>query len=375
MQDRFWLFLSLLFFASRFQAQPAPDLVDDRADKRVRALFLNLQQISKKGILFGHQDALAYGVHWKEEPGRSDVKDVCGAYPAVYGWDVSKLGKYAFNIDTVDFERMKGWMVEAYKMGGVNTISWHMDNPVSGGSSWDRTRAMHTLLPGGENHEWYKNRLDLFAEYISDIKTGFLFFKHRVPVIFRPFHEMSGSWFWWGGENVSPEDYKAVWRFTVHYLRDEKKLHNLLYAYSPDIVDSEEAYLKFYPGDDYVDILGLDDYHDVSSEERAVSLTRRLRMLVQLAEDKGKVAAMTETGFESIPRDDWWTEVLLKYITADPVASRIAWVLVWRNARLNHHYAPFPGHRSAANFVKFCEDPVMLLSNDLPKMYRMPRER
>lgn len=369
------MFLSLLFFASRFQAQPAPDLVDDRADKRVRALFLNLQQISKKGILFGHQDALAYGVHWKEEPGRSDVKDVCGAYPAVYGWDVSKLGKYAFNIDTVDFERMKGWMVEAYKMGGVNTISWHMDNPVSGGSSWDRTRAMHTLLPGGENHEWYKNRLDLFAEYISDIKTGFLFFKHRVPVIFRPFHEMSGSWFWWGGENVSPEDYKAVWRFTVHYLRDEKKLHNLLYAYSPDIVDSEEAYLKFYPGDDYVDILGLDDYHDVSSEERAVSLTRRLRMLVQLAEDKGKVAAMTETGFESIPRDDWWTEVLLKYITADPVASRIAWVLVWRNARLNHHYAPFPGHRSAANFVKFCEDPVMLLSNDLPKMYRMPRER
>lgn len=48
-------------------------LVDDRADKRVRALYANLQRLSGKGILFGHQDALAYGVHWKAEPGRSDV--------------------------------------------------------------------------------------------------------------------------------------------------------------------------------------------------------------------------------------------------------------------------------------------------------------
>ena len=77
---------------------------------------------------------------------------------------------------------------------------------------------------------------------------------------------------------------------------------------------------------------------------------------------------MTETGFNAIPRDDWWTEVLLKYITADPIASRIAWVLVWRNARLDHHFGPF-----AENFKKFCEAPVTIFSDDLPKMYRMPK--
>ena len=56
-----------------------------------------------KGILIGHEDDLAYGVGWKEEKGRSDIKDITGSYPALYGWDVSKLGR-PFNIDTVDFE-------------------------------------------------------------------------------------------------------------------------------------------------------------------------------------------------------------------------------------------------------------------------------
>ena len=94
-------------------------------------------------------------------------------------------------------------------------------------------------------------------------------------------------------------------------------------------------------------------------------------MVVELAEEKDKVAALTETGFEAIPDDNWWTERLLKHIKSDPVASRISWVLVWRNARKSHHYAPYPKHSSAEDFIKFSKDPIMLFEEELPNVYRL----
>ena len=93
-------------------------------------------------------------------------------------------------------------------------------------------------------------------------------------------------------------------------------------------------------------------------------------MLVEMAEEKGKVAALTETGLEKIPESTWWTDRLLHYITADPVASKIAWVMVWRNARTSHHYGPYPGHTSASNFIEFCQDPIIMLGDQIPKLYK-----
>ena len=75
-----------------------------------------------------------------------------------------------------------------------------------------------------------------------------------IPVIFRPFHELNGSWFWWGGKNCTPEEIKQLYRFTVAYLRDQKNVHNLLYAYNTDRFTTKEDYLERYPGDEWVDI-------------------------------------------------------------------------------------------------------------------------
>ena len=108
-------------------------LVDQDATRKTKALYAQLKNISKTNILFGHQDALAYGVHWKNwHKRRSDVHDVCGKHPALVGWELSKLGKFSHNIDTVDFQHMKGWIKEVYRMGGINEISWHMDKAVLG---------------------------------------------------------------------------------------------------------------------------------------------------------------------------------------------------------------------------------------------------
>ncbi len=341
--------------------------IDKEATSQTEALFRNLRTISNEGILFGHQDDLAYGVYWKDESGRSDVKDASGSYPAVFGWDISKLGQRSFNIDSVDFEKMKGWIKQAYQLGGINTISWHMDNPVSNGDSWDNTPAVYSILPGGEKHEWYKEKLDLFVHFLSDLNVDGV----QIPIIFRPFHEHTGNWFWWGRGNCTSEEFTALWQFTVNYLKEEKDVHHLLYAYSTDRFKSEEDYLDFYPGDEFVDILGYDDYHSIKTKEQRPELIRQLKTIVKLAENRGKVAALSESGYETIPVDDWWTSVLLEGLTSDTTARKIAYCMIWRNAWPNHHYAPFEGHPSAPDFKKFKEDPFILFVDEVPiDMYK-----
>lgn len=345
----------------------SPEPVDKEASPQTKALFRNLITIGDEGILFGHQDDLAYGVYWKDMPGRSDVKDASGSYPAVFGWDISKIGQRPFNIDSVDFEKMKNWIRRAYQMGGINTISWHIDNPVTGGDSWDNTPAVYSILPDGENHEWYRGKLDLFADFLNDLSVDGV----KVPIIFRPFHEHTGNWFWWGRGNCTAEEYTAVWQFTVNYLKNEKDIHHLLYAYSTDRFKSEEDYLEFYPGDDFVDVIAYDDYHSIKTLDDKPELIRQLTTIVKLAEEKGKIAALSESGFETIPVDDWWTTVLLEGLTSDTTARKISYCLMWRNARPDHHYAPYEGHPSAADFRKFKEDPYMLFLDEVPlDMYK-----
>jgi len=358
-------------FAQFVDAIPV-GISDPKATRQTQALFENLRALSGKSILFGHQDALAYGVTWNGELNRCDVKEVCGAYPAVFGWDVGKLAKNnMYNIDSVHFEQMKHWIQQAYEMGSVNTISWHIDNLVSGGNSWDTTTAIRQLLPGGSHHHKLLEQLDLFADFVSDLKSKGLF-KHPIPIIFRPWHENTGAWFWWGKASCTPEEYKILWRFTVDYLRNVKNIHHLLYAYSPDPFQTKAAYLETYPGDAYVDIMGLDHYFWANSATRAQELTKKLEIIVQLAEERGKIAALTETGLEAIPDRLWWTEALLNNITATPTAGKISYLLVWRNAynRKNHYYAPYAGQISAPNFVYFTRNQRVMLNDRLPKMYK-----
>ena len=86
-------------------------------DRETRALFHNLRQLARQHVLFGHQDALAYGYDWVAEPGRSDVRDVSGSYPAVYGWEVGGLETGAAkNLDGVDFN------LTCVPTGGLETV-------------------------------------------------------------------------------------------------------------------------------------------------------------------------------------------------------------------------------------------------------------
>ena len=366
--------LLLVFWATHLTAQSG--VSDPKASPRTKALFDNLQSMSGRQILFGHQDDLAYGVSWKGEPNRSDIHDVYGAYPSVFGWDLGELGKNArYNIDSVPFAMMRKYMRKAYAMGSINTLSWHVDNPRTGGDAWDTTTVVRDLLPGGPLHGKLREQLDGVADYLKGLTNrGVL--GHKIPVIFRPWHENTGNWFWWGSAGCTPEEFISLWRFTVDYLRKERNIKHLLYAFSPSSnYTSAEEYLRTYPGDEYVDILGLDYYfHPYNLQESRQVLSDRLALISRIARERGKISALTETGYETIPDSAWWTQMLLPILENNPESGRIAYLLVWRNAwsgqRANHYYAPYPGHPSAADFIRFARHPRVALNDRMPDMYK-----
>jgi len=340
---------------------------DSLATAETKALYYNLKELAKTEVLFGHQDDLAYGVKWWDEPGRSDVKETSGSYPAVYGWEIGNIAGER-NLDSVSFAKMKEWIREGYERGGVISISWHEHNPVTGGNAWDTSgRAVSHILQGGSHHEQWKQKLDLVADFMLSLKGSH---GELIPVVFRPYHELTGSWFWWGKDLCTSDEFIELWQFTKDYLTSVKNVHNLLYAYSTDVFDSEEYYLERYPGNKYVDVLGFDDYRTVSSLESADKTINELHLIADLGERLNKIPAWTETGLVSIPVADWWTGTILKRIKNDSLTRQIAWVLVWRNARPDHHYAPYAGQKSAADFKKFRDDERILFEDELPELYK-----
>jgi mannan endo-1,4-beta-mannosidase len=138
----------------------AHKLSDKNASAETLALYNNLAALRGRHMLFGHEDSLAYGVNWEGDLDRSDVRDVTGSNPAVYGWELGglELG-HEKNLDGVNFKQMQEWIKAGYSRGGVITISWHMYSPVSGANSWDKTPTVHELVPGTTFHAFKCSRV------------------------------------------------------------------------------------------------------------------------------------------------------------------------------------------------------------------------
>lgn len=348
--------------------------IDKDATKETKALYKNLKEISKKNILFAHQHATEYGHGWSGDANRSDVKSVTGSYPAMVGVDFSGLsGRPEADIEKTKEDLRKN-VVDTYNRGGVTTAAWHFSNPASeGGFYWKEgvsLASMALIKPGGSKHEEYKEILKNIADFANSVKgrNGKL-----APIIFRPYHEFDGEWFWWGKPYTSREDFIAVWQFTVSYLKDTLGVHNFIYAYSPDNkFNTEEEFLERFPGNDYVDMVGMDNYGDFGRDgdyniERAIM---KLKIVSDYGIKNNKLAALTETGLETIPNPTWWTETLLKVLKSENM--QLSYVLVWRNDTQSptHFYAPFPGQVSAPDFLKFYNDPFTIFEKDLKKIYK-----
>lgn len=366
---------------STMSAEEVPSVATNKKFQQTRStltqeLYHKLLDVKGSGFYFGMQDATGYGVGWRDNNDSSDVKKVTGDYPALAGWGASYSPCEIADGENFDDARYKIKLF--HDMGGFNTVEWHAQNPYGGDFYWknhpDKSKnVVAAILPGGEKHHFLLEKLDNLASFFNSLLDDD---GEKIPVIFRPWHEHTKNWFWWGQSRCSRDEYIKLWQFTVEYLTIEKGITNLLYAYSPWRVENREHYLERYPGDEYVDILGYDNYWDLSNLGFLSSLYQKrfinyLKLLVNIANEKGKPAALTETGpwtfyaKADMPENDWYTQKLLKAIMHDETTRQISYVMTWRNDRSDHFHVPYPGHPGVADFRDFYRHPYTIFMSDI----------
>jgi mannan endo-1,4-beta-mannosidase len=346
-----------------------PPINDPLATKETRYLYMNMDVLAPNSLMFGMQDATGYGVNWSGDDNRSDVKDVCGDYPAVFAEDINKV-----ELNT-EVERMRYRLTSAYNRGAVISMVWHQYDPQGRGfyaTDVNNERIVSTLIPGGSQHQYYKDKLKKMAFFMKSLRGAR---GESIPIIFRPYHEHVGNWFWWGPAYTTTQEYNTIWQFTETYLRDSLNVHNLLYALSPslDMVPNPGDYFIIYPGDSYIDLFGSDYYFGSTVGQTEVqTFATYLRTQVNSALSRNKLSALTEVGQELLPTLDWFTRALLAPIRDDSINTELAYAAVWRNASTTHFYAPYPGSPNVPDFLNFYNDPYTLFEADLPAMYQYP---
>lgn len=378
-------------------------IVDADAIDSTKALAAYLLGLQKSGqVLFGHQNSTFKSV---SSDGKdlaikdivSDVKAVTGSEAGLFGIDTlslagKEIGK-ATRQEALDASIEAS--MKAYNGGSIISLSCHMPNFTNSkikatgdakypydftdcdfNESKDLTPCADYILEGGEYNPQFNAYLDIIADYALALQ------KENIPVLFRPFHENSGGWFWWGS-STSVESYQAMWRYMVHYLED-KGVHNFLYVYSPNgPVSSETEYLERFPGDAYVDVLGFDyydDYQDANvytGDNFFDALATSCDVVASLAEKKGKIPAIAEAGIRvtGAGKDslmvsgnptkgkDWYNKLVN---TAS--AHKIPYFLLWANFGEGNFFVPYKvsdtqGQEMINEFIDFYNNEKSIFGN------------
>lgn len=251
------------------------------------------------------------------------------------------------------------------EFGGIQVFNWHMDQPyctngfsqrayryksegenrnvirqildgTGGPCGTDTMFARNARKPFPNPRAWYFSALEDVADFFNglvDDETG-----RKIPIVLRYPHECDGSWFWWGRTWCSTDEFRRFCRMEADYLREKCGNDQIIFAYTPDRSwsgignegDTNNTFLAYYPGDKYVDIIGMDDYSigngdDSFVETRLAETVRKLRQMTKFATERGKIVCISESGGNK-KRDDFW-QYLHRAATAEGV--KVAFVDTW----------------------------------------------
>lgn len=231
-------------------------LSNANASEATKSLYKYICQMYGSGIISGQQEST-----WMTSPDyeMDYIYGASGKYPAMRGLDY--MGDDFSGVN----KRAKEW----YEKGGIATICWHCGSDFSGNYDdskadtldWDKA-----LTPGTAEYEALLKNMDRGAQALKELKDA------GVPVIWRPFHEFDGGWFWWGKGGA--ENFKKLWKLMYDRYTNEWGLDNLIWSLG--FTTSVPA--DWYPGDEYVDIVGADTY--VESDGSLIGMYNKVVDLV-----------------------------------------------------------------------------------------------
>lgn len=314
--------------------------VNPNATKEARELLHFLYAISGKYTLTGQHNFMGRLSIYTDS-----IFNITGKYPAIWGSDFG----FADSTHDIDNIKYRPFIVPEIKkfhdMGSIITMTYHQANPLIGEpcqfiggvqSKMNDKQWNDLITPGTEVYNLWKKQMDIFGAHLLEVQ------KLNIPVLFRPYHEMNGSWFWWGGHK-GETGFIALWRQLYHYYTDSLKLNNLLWVWSPD--KPWHGLTEFYPGDEYVDIVACDIYP--ARDTNVVFRQEWYRQLDSLA--NGKPLAIGE---HSVYPSE---EILKKQ-------PKWAWFMTWTD--LGYRFNP------ADSLIKIYNSELTLTLDEVKKIYR-----
>lgn len=227
---------------------PAPTkktrkLSNPNASEQAQKLYDYICDTYGNAILSGQQESTWMG---SEQYEFDYIFDKTGKYPAIRGLDYMNDDFSGVN------RRAKEW----HERGGIVTICWHCGCDFSG--SW--SECMNTeisdwnasLTEGTPEYEKLVAGMDKAAKALTELRD------EGITVLWRPFHELDGGWFWWSKGGA--ENFKKLWTLMYDRYTNHWGLNNLIWVFGL----SHEARHggDWYPGEEYVDVAGADSYTD-----------------------------------------------------------------------------------------------------------------
>lgn len=261
-------------------------LVNKNSTANTKKLYSFLKDSYGKYVITGQQcDGGINGNEFKA------IKNLTGDYPALLGLDMMDYtpSRTAFGTSSSAVEKA----IEFANKGGIVTFCWHWNAPTEylnstanspdgwwGGFYTQSSKFDIAKVMNGQDAKGKKLLDRDIKEIAKQLKR---LEKAGVPVIWRPLHEGSGGWFWWGAKGS--DAYKKLWKYLYKELTNTYGCNNLIWVYNGQSAD-------WYPGDEYVDIVGEDIYPGNHVYDPQVS---RFRQAINYG-SKTKITALTENG-------------------------------------------------------------------------------
>ncbi|QGQ97217.1 glycosyl hydrolase [Paenibacillus psychroresistens] len=230
--------------------------VNPAASESSKNLLAYLYSLSGKMTISGQHDYLESPDEWSHV-----VKTITDTYSGIHGYELGATLNQSDKLISSQRSAVVDSAIQWYKAGGIVTIAYHASLPGTC-ACWSNVQKTISqkdfdkiITPGTTQYKQLIEDLDKAAVYLKQLRdTG-------VPVLWRPYHEMNGNWFWWGKKN----NYASLWNIMYERFVGYHKLNNLLWVWSPNAPNaSADKYELTYPGSDKVDILAADVYGSTS---------------------------------------------------------------------------------------------------------------
>jgi mannan endo-1,4-beta-mannosidase len=253
-----FIFCSIFGIGIILQAQqPDAAPVNPNATPAARALLQEIDSVSGKATLTGEHNFPNTVSRYSDR-----VYELTGHYPAIFGQDFG-FSTGEDKDSTLGRPSMIREVIRQYRAGSVIALCWHAvrpteDEPVTFRDSvqgkltdWE---FQQVLTPGTDLHARWERQVDRIAGYLRELEDA------GVPVLFRPYHEMNGNWFWWGGR-PGPDGTAALYRMIFDRYVHVHHLNNLIWVWNVNAPSVNAGPVdQYWPGPDYADVVAMDIY-------------------------------------------------------------------------------------------------------------------